>query len=110
MSCYCSHESSLLHIPEVQHPCFSVSCPARQRITVSAPGEGAGNPCMLEPPQEGAIGCSPDQYQPIFTGAGDSSAVGGPHGGIDHCGMFTSHPTGAFLHIPETYAAIIASA
>src|SRR5260370_9026004 len=63
-----------------------------------------------DPPQEVAIGCSPDQYQPIFTGAGNERAIRGPHGSIDHCGMFTSHPAGAFLHIPETYNAIIPAA
>src|SRR5207237_4783756 len=86
---------------------FSVNCPAHQLITVRAPGETSDSSCMLEPPQEVAIGCSPDQYQPIFTGAGNLSAIGGPHGSIDQSTMFNSHPAGAFLHIPDADDAII---
>src|SRR5882724_6649709 len=65
---------------------------------------------MLEPLQEVTIRRSPDQDQPIFTGAGKKQAIGGPHDGIDRSGMFTSHPAGAFLQIPDADAAIIASA
>src|SRR5947209_12354708 len=65
---------------------------------------------MLELSQEVAIRRSPYQEQPIFTAAGNERAIGGPYGSIDRSGLFTSHPAGAFLHIPKTDAAIKAAA
>src|SRR6516165_330591 len=61
---------------------------------------------MLETPQEVTIGRAPDQYRPIFSGAAQKPAIGGPLHRRDQSVLLNAYPAGAFRNIPEADATI----